>query len=228
MKQENALRPLWPLSDPRQEHPDMNTSPRQHPATPGPTARARDPRDFIAVDDSGDFSYHRSERDLLTTFEYVAEAACIFDRSGCTYRLALDPNHRLILAPPLGPVEFHWLRQAWLDAQNAHPEAHRLRRFFPLNREEVLAALFETLTLEHGQEPIEGAWSLEINGIASHPTTLEDVDRQLAHQNLSKHVLVKDPFGHTYRPLRHRRHWYLPGTVGSNLYIEIPAPAPSR
>jgi hypothetical protein len=206
----------------------MNTTPRRPPEAPGLPSRAGDARDFIAVDDSGDFSYHRSEQDLVAAFEYVGEAACIIDRSGRAYRLALDPNRHLILGRSLGPVEFHWLRQAWLDAQNGHPEGHRLRRFFPLAREEVVSDLFETLSLEHGPAPVEGLWSLEINGIASHPTNLEDVDRTLEHEDLTKEVRVKDPFGHTYRPLRHRRHWYLPARAGSNLYIEIPAPAPSR
>jgi hypothetical protein len=206
----------------------MNTAPRRPPDTQGRPFQAGDTRDFIAIDDSGDFSYHRTERDLVTAFEYVAEAACIIDRSGCSYRLAQDPHRHLFLAPPLGPVEFHWLRQAWLDAQNAHPEAHRLRRFFPLNREQVVSSLFETLPLEHGPEPTEGSWSLEINGIASHPTNLEDIDRRLAHRALSQHVLVNDPFGHTYRPSRHRRHWYLPEGAGFNLYIEIPPRAPSN
>jgi hypothetical protein len=205
----------------------MNTTPRLQPDTPGSPASAGDIRDFVAVDDSGDFSFHRSEQDLLAAFEYVAEAACIIDRSGGAYRLALDPNRHLILAPSLGPVEFHWLRQAWLDAQNAHPESHRLRRFFPITLGQVVSALFETLTLEHVPEPAGGSWSLEINGIASRPSNLKDVDRLLAHQDLTKHIRVKDPFGHTYRPVRHRRHWYLPELAGSNLYVEIPATAVS-
>ncbi len=201
----------------------MNTTPRRPPDTSAGAAR-----DFIVVDDSGDFSYHRSEQDLMTAFEYIGEAACIIDRSGSAYRLALDPNRHLVLGPSLGPVEFHWLRQAWLDAQNVHPEGHRLRRFFPITREEVMSGLFETLTLEHGPEPAGGSWSLDINGVASHPSNLEDIDRLLAHQDLTKHVRVKDPFGHTYRPLRRRRHWYLRASAGSNLYIEIPAPAVSH
>lgn len=205
----------------------MNTTPRQQPETPGFPVRTENTLDFVAVDDSGDFSYHRSEQDLVAAFEYVGEAACIIDRSGSAFRLALDPNRHLILASSIGPVEFHWLRQAWLNAQNAHPEGHRLRRFFPVTREEVVSGLFETLSLEHGPAPTEGSWSLDINGIASHPTNIEDIDRLLAHHDLTKHVRVRDPFGHTYRPLRHRRHWYLPETAGFNLYIEIPAPAAS-
>ncbi|MFF1383561.1 hypothetical protein ACFVWT_08350 [Arthrobacter sp. NPDC058288] len=188
---------------------------------PGPTG---DARDFIAVDDSGDFSYHRSEQDLVSAFEYVGEAACIIDRSGRAYRLALDSNRHLVLGPLRGPVEFHWLRQAWLDAQNAHPERHRLRRFFPLTRDEVVSDLFETLVLEHGPEPAGGSWTMDVSGVASQPTDLEDIDRWLGHEELPEHVHVKDPFGHVYRPLRHRRHWYLPAAAGFNLYIEVPAP----
>lgn len=202
----------------------MNTTSRRTPDTSRTPAGAGMVRDFVAVDDSGEFSYHGSEQDLMAAFEYVAEAACIIDRSGRAYRLGLDANRHLMLCPPRGAVEFHWLRQAWLDAQNAHPEAHRLRRFFALTKEEVVSDLFETLALEHGPGPAGGSWSLDINGIASHPANLEDIDRWLAHQDSLEHVHVKDPFGHTYRPLRHRRHWYLPPVAGFNLYIEIPAP----
>jgi hypothetical protein len=201
----------------------MNTLTQRSPDMPEGNAR-----DLVAVDDGGDFSFYRSEQDLLAAFEYVGEAACIIDRSGSAYRLALDPNRQLILAPSLGPVEFQWLRQAWLNAQNAHPENHRIRRLIPITREEMVLGLFETLSVEHGPAPAEGSWSLDINGVASHPTQLEDIDRLLAHQDLTKHVRVKDPFGHTYRPLRHGRHWYLPGTAGFNLYIEIPAPTASH
>ncbi len=203
----------------------MNTTSRPTQDTPGHPARAGIARDFVAVDDSGDFSYHRSEQDLLTAFEYVGEAACIIDRSGCAYRLALDPNRHLILGPSRGQVEFHWLRHAWLEAQNAHPEGHRLRRFYPAARDEVVSDLFETLALERGTAPVEGAWSLDIDGLASHPSGMADIDRRLGHQDLLEHAHVTDPFGHLYRPARHRRHWYLPAAAGLILYIEIPAAA---
>lgn len=182
-------------------------------------------RDFVAVDDSGEFSYYPCEQDLTAAFEYVAEAACIMDRRGCGYRLAQDPKGHLVLGPPLGPVEFHWLRQAWLDAQNEHPGQHRVRRFFPLTQEEVVLDLFETLALEHGPEPADGSWSLGINGAASYPANLADIDSWLAHQEHLEHVLVKDPFGHFYRPLRHPGHWYQPAQAGFILYVEVPAPA---
>ncbi|MEQ4519695.1 hypothetical protein ABLI39_10075 [Pseudarthrobacter sp. B907] len=201
----------------------MNTPPREHSVISGPPDPVGEPRDFIAVDDGGDFSFHRSEQDLLAAFEYVGEAVCVVDRNGSAYRLALAPDRHLVLEPSLGPVEFHWLRQAWLDAQNAHPESHRLRRFFPITLEQVLSAVFETVTLEHGPEAAAGSWSLEMNGIASHPSSLEDIDRLLAHQDLTRHVRVQDPFGHVYRPVRHRKHWYLPEFAGFNLYVEIPA-----
>ncbi|WP_026539382.1 hypothetical protein [Arthrobacter sp. 9MFCol3.1] len=206
----------------------MNSTSRPAQNSPGLPARAATARDFVAVDDGGDFSYHRSEQELLTAFEYVGEAACILDRSGSAHRLALDPNRRLVLGPTYGPVEFHWLRHAWLDAQNAHPEGHRLRRFYPLTREEVVSDLFETLALERGTEPVGGAWSLEINGVASHPSGMADIDRRLQHHDLLGYAHVTDPFGHLYRPARRRRHWYLPAAAGFILYIEIPAAAAAR
>ena len=206
----------------------METTPRPLPRIPGVPAPTGGASDFVAVDDGGEFSYHESESALMAAFEYVGEASCIIDRAGNSYDLALDPNRHLVLGPTYGPVEFHWLRHAWLDAQNAHPEGHRLRRFYPLTREEVVSDLFETLALERGTEPVEGAWSLEIDGVASHPSGMADIDRRLGHHELLEHAHVTDPFGHLYRPARHRRHWYLPATAGFILYIEIPAAAATR
>ena len=201
----------------------MNTTPRRIHDISGLPAGAGVPRDFVAVDDSGEFSYHRSEQDLLTAFEYVGEAACIIDRSGSAYRLALDSHRHLVLGPALGPVEFHWLRHAWLDAQNARPEGHRLRRFYPASRDEVVSGLFETLALERGTEPAAGAWSLDIDGLASRPSKIQEIDRLLAGQDRLERARVTDPFGHIYRPERHRKHRYLRPAAGSILYIEIPA-----
>ena len=202
----------------------MNTRSRRIPDPSGLPAGAGDARDFVAVDDSGDFSYHLSEEELMAAFEYVGEATCIVDRNGSAYRLVLDSSRHMVLGPALGPVEFHWLRHAWLDAQSAHPDEHRLRRFYPVTRDEVVTALFEILALEGGRERAEGAWSLDIDGAASRPTNLEEIDRRLARQKPLEHIRVKDPFGHIYRPARHRNHWYLPAPAGSILYIEVPAP----
>jgi hypothetical protein len=206
----------------------MNTMSRRMQGTSGLPAGAGPSRDFVAVDDSGEFSYHRSYQDLMTAFEYVEEAACIIDRSGTAYRLALDSNRHLVLGPSRGPVEFHWLRHAWMGAQNAHPEAHRLRRFYPVTLDEAVSDLFETLALERGTPPAGGTWSLEMDGLASHPSGIRDIDHRLARQHQLAHAHVTDPFGHLYRPARHRRHWYLPATAGLLLYIEVPAPAASR
>lgn len=201
----------------------MNTTSRRMQDTSGLPTGAGASREFVAVDDSGEFSYHRSEQELVAEFEYVEEATCIIDRSGSAYRLALDSNRHLILGPTLGPVEFHWLRHAWLDAQNAHPEGHRLRRFYPVTRDEVVSGLFETLALEGGTAPVEGAWALDIDGFASFPSNIQEIDRRLARQDRLEQARVKDPFGHLYRPARHRKHRYLPAAAGSILYIEIPA-----
>ncbi|GAA2125772.1 hypothetical protein [Arthrobacter humicola] len=206
----------------------MNTKSRRMREASGLPAGAGGARDFVAVDDSGDFSYHRSEEELLTAFEYVGEAACIIDRGGSSYRLVLDGNRHLSVGPALGPVEFHWLRHAWLDAQNAHPDEHRLRRFYPVTSDEVVSDLFETLALERPREPAEGAWSLDIHGFASRPSSLGELDRLLARQKRLVHVHVTDPFGHIYRPARHRSHWYLPASAGAILYVEVPAPVTAR
>jgi hypothetical protein len=135
----------------------------------------------------------------------------------------LDSYRHLVLGPSLGPVEFHWLRRAWLDAQKAHPAEHRLRRFYPVTRDEVVSGLFEILALEHGTTPVSGGWSLDILGFTSRASNLHEVDRRLAHQDRLENARVEDPFGHAYRPARHAKHWFLKHAAGSILYIEIPA-----
>jgi len=203
----------------------MNTMAR---TAPDASDRAGYSRDFVAIDDGGEFSYHRSEQDLVAAFEYLDEAACIIDRSGSAYRLALDPGLHLILGPPRGPAEFPWLCQAWVSAQRAHAERHRLRRFYPITKDEVVSDLFQTLALERGTQPAEGSWALDIDGTASHPYSLKEVDRRLSDQDQLGRARVQDPFGHTYRPVRHRKHWHSPAATGFILYVEIPAGAAPR
>ncbi|WP_024366642.1 hypothetical protein [Arthrobacter sp. TB 26] len=198
----------------------METTPRPKPPTPGVPPTAGGARDFVSVDDSGAFSYHESEPALIAAFEYVREAACILDRAGTSYDLALDPNRHLILGPAHGPAEFHWLRQAMVDAREVHTEDHRLRRFYPETPDKLLSDLFETLSLEHGTAT--GLWSLDIDGIITSRHTLQDVDRRLSGQDQLGNVHVRDPFGHVYRPVRHRKHWYLPASAGVILYLEVP------
>lgn len=201
----------------------MNDTPQQNPHRPDlvPSAQLRD---FVAIDDSGDFSSYSSEQDLLTAFEYVTEAVCILDRKGTTYRLTLDANRHLILAPPDGPVEFSWLRQAWLDAQHSHPATHRLRRFFPLTAAELLADLFEIVPL--GQETPASVWTLDLNGQTFSCSRLSDIDHQLAHEKVLDRIRVTDPFGHLYKPVRHHSRWHVPGTREPVVYVEIPNPGP--
>lgn len=198
----------------------METTPPPKPHTPGVPAPAGGARDFVSVDDSGAFSYHDSEPALIAAFEYVGEAACILDRAGNSYDLALDPNRHVILGPAHGPAEFHWLRQALVDAREVHSEDHRLRRFYPETPDKLLSDLFETLALEHGTAT--GPWTLDIDGLTTGGHTLQDVDRRLSGQGQLGNVHVRDPFGHVYRPVRHRKHWYLPAAAGVILYIEVP------
>lgn len=178
-------------------------------------------RDFIAVDDGGDFSYHRSERDLVAAFEYAAEASCILDRKGTAYRLMLDRDRRLVLGHSIGPVEYHWLKHAWLSAQTVHSEEHRMRRFPAESVEELIADLFEVVALDQGIAPAQRQWSLLIGGSPSHPSDLKEINRQLSHQKVLDRVRVQDPFGHVYRAARHRRYRLLPAAPGPILYLEI-------
>ncbi|WP_427131804.1 hypothetical protein [Pseudarthrobacter sp. S9] len=193
----------------------MDSTPQPQPGTGGAG-------DFVAVDDSGEFSYYGSREELLGDFEYVGEAPCIIDRSGTSYRLDLDRNRRLCLGPPMGPVEFHWLRQALADARDVHPEMHRLQRAEAAGRADLVAGLFETLQLERGTDPDAGPWSLDIDGLPTRRNTLPDVDAVLAGQDRLETIRVSDPFGHSYRPVWHPRHRYLPHS-GFICYVEIPA-----
>lgn len=178
-------------------------------------------RDFIAVDDSGDFSYHPTESDLLNAFEYTAEAACILDREGTAYRLMLNPDRRLVLGHALGPVEYHWLKKAWLSAQTVHSDEHRMRRFPAASVDELIADLFEVVALDQGIAPAHQRWSLLVEGSASHPSDLEEINRRLSHHRALDQVRVQDPFGHVYRAARHRRYRLLPAAPGPILYLEI-------
>lgn len=177
--------------------------------------------DFVVVEDSGEFSYYRSGDDLLADFEYVGEAPCIFDRGATTYRLELDENRHLRMGPPLGSVEFHWLRQALAEARDVHPEEHRLQRVDPAGLAGLVTGLFETLQLERGTDAELGLWSLDIDGLATRRNALADVDRLLAGNNRLDTVLVTDPFGHQYRPVWHPKHRHL-GHAGFLSYVEVP------
>ena len=179
----------------------MDATPPPRPSDAG--------KDFVVVEDSGDFSYYRSREALLADFEYVGEAPCIMDRSAATFRLELDENRHLRMGPPLGSVEFHWLRQALAEARDVHPESHRLQRVDPVGLAGLVAGLFETLQLERGTDAELGLWSLDIDGLATRRNALADVDRLLAGNERLDSVLVTDPFGHQYRPVWHAKHRHL-------------------
>jgi hypothetical protein len=177
--------------------------------------------DFVVVEDSGEFSYYRSREALLADFEYVGEARCIIDRGATTFRLELDEHRRLRMGPPLGSVEFHWLRQALADAREVHPEGHRLQRADTAGLAGLVAGLFETLQLERGTDAELGLWSLDIDGLATRRNALADVDRLLAGNQRLDTVRVTDPFGHQYRPVWHPKHRHL-GHAGFLSYVEVP------
>jgi hypothetical protein len=178
--------------------------------------------DYVTVDDTGDFGHHWSERELLAAFEYAGEARSIIDRKGNDYGLVMDPDRRLILGPALGPVEFHWLSQAWQAAQNVHVERHRLRRFHPGTRDQLLQDLFEVLVLEHAADTGPRSWSLDVGGVTTRLRSLQEVDCRLSGQIRLERARVRDPFGRTYRPVLHRRHWYMPASAGLIVYVETP------
>lgn len=179
-----------------------------------------DKPDFVAVDDSGAFSYHRSEAELITAFEYVNEATCIVDRSGTQYRLALDSQRRPILGPAMHKVDIEWLGKAWAADHKSGAGEHKLRRFHPATPERLLRDLFETLELESGTSKT-GPWILECGGHREHLPSLSEVDRRLSSQPDPGSCLVRDPYGHVYRPHKQRRDWSRPFITGLMFYVEI-------
>ncbi len=179
------------------------------------------PKDYVVVDDIGEFTYYPSEGAMLEDLEYVDEAACVLDREGNDCRLTLDKDRNLCLGPSFGLVEFSWLRQAWMNNRHRNLQAHRLQRFFPATREALVAGLFETLTLERARNANGTPWVLEVVGEETHPATLRDVDGLLAGLDHLEQATVRDPFGHEYRPVRHQTHRRLAPGAGAIYYVEI-------
>lgn len=179
----------------------------------------------MAVDDAGEFGFYPSAAAVVGDFEYTAQAICIVDRDGSGYRLVMDGQRHLSLGTALGPVDFSWLRQAWMKAQRGNPKEYPLRRFYPVGREGLLVSMFETLYLEHALEPV--AWNLVVDGAETHPLTLADIDGSLSGRHVLEQARIEDPFGHLYRPVRvpghHIQAQNRHGKV--TIFIEIPVPA---
>ncbi|UKA58641.1 hypothetical protein [Arthrobacter sp. FW306-2-2C-D06B] len=188
---------------------------------PDATVPGTHPKDYVVVDDIGEFTYYPSEGAMLEDLEYVDEAACVLDREGNDCRLTLDKDRDLCLGPSFGLVEFSWLRQAWMNNRHRNLQAHRLQRFFPATREALVAELFETLTLECARNANGTPWVLHVGGEEAHPATLRDLDGLLAGLDHLEQATVRDPFGHEYRPVRHQTHRHLAPGAGPIYYIEI-------
>lgn len=182
-------------------------------------------KDYVVVDDLGDFTYYPSETTMLEDLEYVDEAASIIDRAGNDFRLTLEGDRKLRMGSPLGRVEFTWLRQSWMNNRRRDPSAHRLLRFYPTTLEDLLAGIFETLTLELASKaassPWVAPWILDVGGEETHPATLRDVDGLLAGLEHLELATVRDPFGHNYRPIR--RATYIFRALGARpiYYVEV-------
>lgn len=188
---------------------------------PDATIPGTRPKDHVVVDDIGEFTYYPSEAAMVEDLEYVDEAACVLDREGNDCRLTLDKDRNLCLGPSFGPVEFSWLRQAWMNDRHRNLQSHRLQRFYPLSREALVGELFETLTLERARNANGTPWVLHVGGEEAHPATLRDVDGLLAGLDHLEQARVRDPFGHEYRPVRHQTHRHLAPGAGSIFYVEI-------
>lgn len=178
---------------------------------------------FVAVDDAGAFTFYPGAPALVADFDYTAQAICIVARDGTGFRLVQDADRELTLAGSLGPVDFSWLRQAWLRAQRKNPGEYPLRRFYPAGRATLLDCMFETLYLEHAMEPL--CWHVMLDGRETEAVSLQDIDSALRGRHLVEHVHVQDPYGHLYRPVR------VPGHSGVargrrgkvTIFVEVPA-----
>lgn len=191
---------------------DRQPNSQREPAAPG--------ADFIALDEAGDFTYHSCQTSLLQTFEAPNEAICIVDRAGLVYGLIRDMD-RLKLSSSRGLVEFHWLRQAWLRTQNLRPQSYPLHRFSPASSVTLLNGMFEALQLEHLPCPDLASWTVRLPDATQHPVNLAAVERSLAELDCLDHVVVQDPFGHCYCPVRHQTHRFLAPAAGFISYQEI-------
>ncbi|MDQ0029902.1 hypothetical protein [Arthrobacter bambusae] len=179
------------------------------------------PGDYVVVDELGHFAYYPSANAMLEDLEYVEEAASILDRGGNNFHLTMEAGRKLRLGSSFGRVEFTWLRQTWITDRRREPQAHRLLRLYPTTLEALLAGIFETLTLELPSITSSTPWIVNIGGKEVRPATLVDVDSLLAQLDHLERVVVRDPFGHDYRPIRHARHrLHAPG-AGAIYYVEI-------
>lgn len=172
---------------------------------------------LIVLDDGGQFRRYGTEAELLRSQERPESTRCVIDRIGQYYHLQADPDGRLVLSRPLGPVEHHSLRQHFLRQQHRHPEDHRLLRRFPATREEFLEAIFEELELEDPAD--DQPWTVESGNQTLRCTGLNAVDALTVRARGP--VVVADPFGHSYRPRAPRNRALARRLHGHPLYIEI-------
>ncbi|WP_125616493.1 hypothetical protein [Specibacter cremeus] len=177
---------------------------------------------YVALDGFGNFSYYSSEESLIKNFEIRDDFACILDRKGGNHRIFLDESGLPRLCPYAARVEFHWLRQEWRNAQLRNIRQHPLRRFLPTTQEALLVDMFEVLELEQSANTPGRSWTTITERGVSHQATLNEVYHELGHRRLWDEAVVRDPFGHSYRPHRRRLLPPLATTTGTIYLIEIP------
>lgn len=184
-----------------------------HPVVPG---------DFVSFDDSGEFQYHHSAQALLSSFDYPAEIVCAVDREGIAHGIMLGESRESRMGRPLGRVDFHWLRQSWLRTQQLRPQSYPLHRLPPASTFSLLNGMFEALQLEARPCRYALPWTIQTPDQVSHPHDLAAVDKALAELGDLEQVSVQDPFGHSYRPVRHQTHRFLAPAAGYICYVERP------
>ncbi|MDJ0356795.1 hypothetical protein [Paenarthrobacter sp. PH39-S1] len=163
--------------------------------------RAEGGRDFITVD-GGTFEYAPSATAVARSFEYSGQAQCIVDRAGNNYPLFADERGGVILGASMGKADLVWLRHAWAEAQQDQPRKYPLIRNAPPSDAGFLAALFEVLTAAAAGD---GNWSVQLHRRKFHVETLREAGAQLLKEGDLSNAVVRDPYGHFYRPIRQHR-----------------------
>ncbi len=181
------------------------TPPRIGPARPesrAPAPNVPDDTDFITVDDGGTFTYYYSAGALCQDFEYAGQAEAVLDRDANQYPLILDENRRIILGHSIEKADLSWLRRAWHEIQETSPRLYPLRRGMPDTDQALMASLFEILELTAGYGPAGRLWTVVLDGRVTHLESLPDLTTWLSGLTDLSGAVVKDPYGHLYRPTR--------------------------
>ena len=201
----------------------MSTTATKQPAGPGYPTPADDMKDFIAVDDSGKFSFHRSEQDLIQAFEYADEARCIIDRKGSTFRLILDAEtpfasvHRWVLSIFAGFARFGG------TPSGSMCRSIRCCATTPSIGKSSWPGCSKSSNWKTGPARHPARGRLVLDGTETHPTNLGDIDRRSRTAARSTASLCRILSGTRTCRSGTSNTVSCPCPQGSICYVEIPA-----